>query len=777
MQTIQETEEILAVVLSIRYRAEDEKVFTVAMSEAEIDGMRVEFAIVGQDPRRIIDVGLEVKLRGRWVEDERFGTQFKFSQVATAQPTSRISVIAYLDRFAPGVGKAIAGRLFDAFGSDCVKTLRTDPELASETLGRFLSLRVAREAAEELEKLANFEEALIELVHLFDGRGFSRSLPERLVDDYGIEAPDIVRRNPFFLMLNRLPGCGFKRCDLLYLDLGKNPAALKRQLLSLIHRIESDMSGNTWFRSEWLSDRLREDISSIEADPQRVFELGIRSHWLSKFIDEDGRTWITTRERAEDEARLARRVEFLADFVETYPAEWPNLDGSALSAHQLDRYNEIAKRRVSILSGTPGTGKTFAAVQVIKGLIEQGYLGKIAIAAPTGKAGVRLRTVLESYGVSSIFPKTIHRLLVPLRNGHDRKGWGFRHGADNPLPHKFFFIDESSMIDVSLARSLFEAIPFGAHVMLIGDPYQLPPVGHGAPFRDIINSGRIGFGELDEVRRNSGDIVRVCRELKDGKRYKPSRKFDEVDGGNLRHFETGTSKETAETLVKLLKNLPDRFDPVWDVQVIVALNESGDLNRKKLNRGLQGILNPHGSIPGDVEGDYPLRLGDKVICLSNKHHELLNDDGSEIEPPEDFEEDEKKPQKVKDLVANGEIGRVVKVEKSFADVMIQTPKRRVRIPRFKEGDLDPCFKDWSLAYAVTCHKMQGSSSPIVIALIDEAGGARFICRREWFYTAISRAEIATITIGSKAILESNSQETALEKRKTFLKEMIQDEEL
>ena len=104
---------------------------------------------------------------------------------------------------------------------------------------------------------------------------------------------------------------------------------------------------------------------------------------------------------------------------------------------------------------------------------------------------------------------TIHRLLGVSRNGHDKKGWGFIHNAANPLPYRFVFVDEVSMLDVDLAANLFAACQPGTHILLIGDTGQLPPVGHGAPLRDLIAAG-VGCGELTEIWRNAGDIVKGC---------------------------------------------------------------------------------------------------------------------------------------------------------------------------------------------------------------------------------------------------------------------------
>jgi len=440
---------------------------------------------------------------------------------------------------------------------------------------------------------------------------------------------------------------------------------------------------------------------------------------------------------------------------------WPNPSdlSETLSDHQIETLEKCFRSRVSILAGTPGTGKTYTAGAVISELSRNGLGHKIAIAAPTGKAAVRLTSTLTGYGIG-IEATTIHRLLKPLRNGHDGQGWGFLHGRANPLPFEIYFIDESSMIDASLGAELFAAIPPTAHVCLIGDPYQLPPVGNGAPLRDLIRSGRVGYGELSEVRRNSGRIVQACREIKDGERFEGSERISIDEGENLYHIETRNAHDSLSALIRLVRNPPAGVDPVWDVQAIVPLNKSGDLSRESVNEKLQNVLNPDGET---VEG-IDFWLGDKAICLSNGWHELRDEDGEPI--------DEAEGTSALDLVANGEIGRVVSIDGEGIDVEIEIPKRRVRVPRKPRQKGDPTLRDWALAYAVTCHKMQGSSSKIAIVLVDDSGGGNFLCSREWHYTAISRAEDLCLTIGKRSAINRQCQTVALNKRRTFLTERI-----
>lgn len=492
---------------------------------------------------------------------------------------------------------------------------------------------------------------------------------------------------------------------------------------------------------------------------------------------------------------------------------WPHLsDIQGVSDHQRATIAKCFTGQVGILAGTPGTGKTYSAGAIIKAIVES--VGEaidessIGICAPTGKAAVRCTSAMQGYDID-LEATTVHRMLQVQGNGHVDGDWNFFYNRDNYLPYQYIVIDEGSMLGTNLARDLFSAIDPEARVLLIGDPYQLPPVDHGAPLRDFIAAG-LPYGELTEIRRNSGAIVEACREIKNGRGYRPQRiiQGSSQPKPNLRHIETYSPKQSFDAICRLIDNAPPGVDKVWDIQILVPLNSKSELSRKKLNAHLQEMLNPNGArVAKEAGGVHRFRVNDKVICLSNCMLPLV--DSPELsavrsiatrEPTEldrktsVFTDDEPSDPEIKEFVANGEIGRVTRVEPRFMHVQFDSPSRKVLVPfggksSSDDGDSDSDSDDaddqdsakgsagskFDLAYAITVHKAQGSQAKVVIVVSDETGGARQVCCREWWYTAISRAEKLCFTVGSLQTINHDCQRVALVNRKTFLRELITGE--
>lgn len=443
--------------------------------------------------------------------------------------------------------------------------------------------------------------------------------------------------------------------------------------------------------------------------------------------------------------------------------QWPNpFDCPELTPHQQQVAATALSGRVGVLAGTPGCGKTFAAAAIIRRLVAMFGESCIAICAPTGKAAVRCNASLRSNGVEGISATTIHRLLAIDRAGYDGQGWTFQFNERNPLPQRFVITDEISMLDTDLAASLLKALGPQSHWLGIGDPYQLPPVGAGAVLRDMISSGRVPYGELTEIRRNCGMIVRGCCFIREGRYFNPPTKIDLATGDNWRHFETSSPAQTIAQLRTTLTSLPTRFDRVWDVQVLVAVNEKSPLGRKDVNVMLQELLNPHGQRVDKVR----FRVDDKVICTSNTMLPIVKNG----EAGDNAE---------KEFVANGELGKVLAVDPKKMTVEFTSPPRRCIVPlsKAKEGDSDGessggSVGNFDLGYAITTHKAQGSQAPIVITLIDDYGGACRVVSREWNLTAISRAESLCVTIGKWSVFQQQCKRIVLRDRKTFLVEQL-----
>jgi len=404
-----------------------------------------------------------------------------------------------------------------------------------------------------------------------------------------------------------------------------------------------------------------------------------------------------------------------------------------LTESQLEADRLINIHKIVILSGGPGTGKTSA----VKNILDKAHLkGKsICQCAPTGKAAKRM---IEATGYPA---QTIH---VTLGCSMHKGQFIFGHNEQNPLPVDYLIIDEFSMADNYLVSCLLRAVdPQRTHVLIVGDPGQLPSVGPGSVLYDLLSCEAIPRVELNTIHRNSGYIVEACQRIHQGKDYDLHSKLDlEADNPiNLIHVERKDQESTSAAIVKIVNELiPEKgFDPMWDVQVLSPTNTKTDLSCEGLNVVLQNVLNP-----GDCEKGFKFRAGDKVINTKN--------------------EKVKKTDNRDSFIVNGDMGKVVDVGKKKLIVEFFEPRREVALSK--------ASNNLTLAYAVTCHKFQGSESPVVVIPVDKAFS--YFCDRRWLYTAISRGKKIVITVGNFASISKMTANIRKLDRSTRLTQKIND---
>jgi len=704
---------------------------------------------------------LTYKFFGKWTVHEKYGRQFVAQAFVLAQPHGKSGVLRYLD-IVPGIGIASARKLWDAFDSQAVRILREQPDIAKGVLDNRFSMEKAEEAAKFLNQQKRLEDISIDMMDLLGGRGFPRDTAKMLIADYGEAAPAFVERNPY--LLRSYPGCGFLGVDKMYLELGGKHDALKRQTLCTCFALDRDRDGHTWHPPEAITAAIQERVSGTNIRPVDAVRLGVRSNLLATRRDTDGRLWVADAQKAKNEHDIAEwcknRLDPTIEHSSRYT--WPSIRDLDVSSHQSEQLQEALRLSVGILDGSPGTGKTYVAAKLIGRLVAMYGEGIVACAAPTGKAAVRLAEVLAEHKVP-VGATTIHRLLrVQQLTRED--GWGFKYNRSDPLPWKFIFLDEISMMDADLMAAVMRACGHGTHLLMIGDPQQLPPIGHGAPLRDMLDAG-IPCGKLREIRRNTGTVVRCCAAIREEQPWGTDGQLAPDRGQNLKLLRATNAEGATQQIIQSLAGIRQAkvADPVWDCQIIVAVNKGSMLSRKLLNRRLQQELNPQ---QGRKTGS-PFRDNDKVICLKNSFVPI--DPDAPLTHNRDAVEE-------KVFVANGEQGRVINAELYRTFVTLESPLRQVIVPRGVESGagedgLDTGC-DFDLAYAISCHRSQGSEFPIVFVVLDEYPGARMVCSREWLYTAISRTQTAGFLVGKKETADSMCQRQAIRKRKTFLTELI-----
>lgn len=743
------------------------------------DGVTVKGAA---DPAELAP-NLPYRFFGAWKDGNgKYGPSFHFVCFVKDLPHSRDAIVQYLLRqlrgAAVGIGHATAHRLYDLYQADAVRKLRMDAPAVAAAVN--LPIEKAREAARILEADSKLENCKIELMGLFAGKHFPRATIKECVDKWGPRAASMIRRDAFLLLTSRIKGAGFSRCDDLYLSNGGDPARLKRQTLCAWHGLQSNSDGHTWHPVATATNAIRSKVDGVNIDPIKAIKLGLKTDWLS--IRTVGfNIWLADGKKAKNEAAIANKYHEIA----INPPAWPEVTDAGLSDHQREQLALATRSRIAILAGTPGTGKTYTAAALIRAIVARHGLGAVAIHAPTGKAAVRITEVMQQKYNLPLRAVTTHRLLCPGTNGHGTGEWGFQFNEDRSIPIQFLIGDETSMDDVDLFAALLRACTPRTHLLFLGDPYQLAPVGHGAPLRDLLAAGA-PHGELKEIHRNAGLIVEACQAIKDGRDFKTATTFDDA-GNNLKLIQVSGSAGVVNELRKMFTAMIEagKRDVFEDVQIITPLNEKSDLGRTKLNAFLQSLLNPKGaSVP-----KCKYRVGDKVICLSNDNYPTsleqwafvcgscsarfegrLNKADCPVCRSECSTDQKQTAPKVP--VCNGEVGRITAVDETRVAYMFPDTgegERPVCIPRKSEW-----ADSFDLGYAITCHKAQGSEWPIVVVIADEA--ADRVASREWYYTAISRASERCIILGRMATIAKQCRRVTLRDRKTFLRELLLEAE-
>lgn len=757
----------------------------------------------GDEQEPELQSGCDYRFLGKLFEGREFrGVKtpvLKFRSFLRCQPVSKRAVLLYLQE-APHIGSKIATALVEKFGADAVKVLRETPAIAATAVtstGRRLTTAQAELAAAKLKEMFALENVTMEMMDLLAGYGLPKATAKKAIQRWGNRAAEVIKKNPLGTLMT-FRGCGFLKADKVYQSLGLPLNALKRIILCAYHHVHSDANGHTWHRKSAILTAIRQQVGGGVSEPlpprkpgrkprknisrvEWALKVAVKSGLLASYTDEQDQVWLAEGVKAREEKRLAECV--LAAMDEENPWEpvlaSPDLESALapLSDHQREALLRLLHGgAISILGGGPGVGKTFTAAALMRLLVKLFGEGQIAATAFTGKAARRFTEGMAAYGIP-VQAVTTHSLLKVKNfsgdsDGDDDEQSEFEFNKANPLACKLIVVDEVSMDDVPLLLAILEARPRGCGVLLVGDVNQLPPIGHGAPLRDLIAAG-IPYGELTEIRRNAGAVVKLCAKMRERKpiAVRDFVTLDKMDLGiedpaNCAFVYAANAADSNAQLIAALKHARDKFgfDPVWDCQVIVATNKK----RVELNNLLQREFNPKAeAIPG-----CRFRVGDKAIQLKNMNYKLVDDRWQEIEGSSA-------------RVANGEFARVLSIQEKKIIAEFSTPTRRVSIPRVhekqtglrEEGKPEPADGDgeqkislaFDLGLAATCHKMQGSQAKCVIVVLESAYGQA--C--EWFLTAISRMEKACVCVGDFTVIQKMVGKRSLGDRKTFLKEEIE----
>lgn len=660
-------------------------------------------------------IGMEYELKGRWQHHPRWGDTFIFSEYRASYPKDVDAIGAYLIENCKWIGPEVSKRLIEAYGEDVLDVCKADPEKVAKDI-RGITKKRAKEISAMLKNNEANEQLQIEMGKLVAGTSVSKRAVNSIIQKYGQSAPEAIKKNPYRL-IDDIDGVGFLSADRVAAKVGFKREGAPRITAGIAHVLKEAAfgDGHTCLPTPELISRTEEILQVKEKKVSTVLKRMIKRKQVIEWEEN-----IYLPSSYEEERLVAEKLKALAS--KDVDAGTPELGG--LQEDQIEAMHEAMGSAVFILTGAPGTGKTYT----IKKIIESFPDARIVLAAPSGKAAKRM------YEQSGRKAQTIHKLLEPQKVGAK---FVFTRDSENPIHADIIVLDEVSMIDNSLMASFLDALSPDTRLIMVGDIYQLPSVGPGNVLKDLIASGVIPCVELSIIKRqDEGLIITNCHRIKDGKDIKV--KDSKSEDFFLMRRET--PEEIRDAIVDLLTNRLEKtydIDLLRDVQVMSPLREKTILSCKGLNEVCQKQLNSNASVNG-----CPFRVGDKVIQTKNQY---------ELE------------------IINGDIGYVRSINREERTIYVdfENPSRSVQIP-LQNNNLQ-------LAYAITVHKFQGSEAPIIIIPVHRCFGT-LITQRNLLYTAVSRAQKVCILVGQREEIHKMIRRNKQQRRFTNLARFLCEEE-
>lgn len=696
---------------------------------------RESVTVVGTLPA--LAAGEQVLLSGAWVEHPQYGRQWKATACEIRKPTTLLGIERYLGSgLIRGVGPATAKLIVQEFGRRTLDVMSEHPERLTEVPG--IGPKRAAQLAEAFREQYAAREAMVFL----QSYGVSPALAVRITKAYGADAQRKIRENPYRLM-DDVEGVGFLTADRIALALGVPPDSEYRLQAGLKYVLQEAAAGagHTYLPRETL---LAQAAKALRAQGEALAH-GLDALLFARelvAVSADGEDAVMLGAYYHAEREIARYLRLLsaAKAAPAQPekqiADFERQNGIAFSLNQRRAVSEAVRQGLLVITGGPGTGKT-TIINCILSLLGRNVL----LAAPTGRAAKRMS---EATGHEA---KTLHRLLE--FSGDEGK---FQRDENNPLDCACVIVDEMSMVDVFLMRSLLRALKPGTKLILVGDADQLPSVGAGNVLGDILRSGVIPSVRLTDIFRQAAEslIVLNAHRINHGEAPILNRRDSDF------FFERQPLAEDAAAAIVGLcaRRLPAflRTDfPARDIQVLSPTKKSG-AGVYQLNALLQQALNPPAPAKPELAyGDITFRLGDKVMHVRNNYQlAWVNDSGAEGEG-----------------VFNGDVGFVSRVDEQDKTVTV-----RYDDERSVEYDYQQ-LEELELAYCLSVHKSQGSEFPCVVMPV--VGGPPRLLTRNLFYTALTRARRLVVLVGREENIAQMVQNNLILRRYTTLRQRLEEE--
>lgn len=724
----------------------------------------VEMVVTGI-PNPII--GVTYKIEGEIVNDAKYGNQIKAISSAPELSDSQYFV-SFLSSYVKGVGEVTAKDMYERFGNNLLDIIRDDPERL---------MCVKRITKKKLELIVeNFKEnyealKICQKLHEFTEGAITPNQARKIYNQYKEKTMDVVTKNPYVLI--DIDGFGFLTVDKLAVSMGIGKDSIFRAKAALIHSLKNaaNTDGHMYLSMNELENLCMDILTSINKEKEKMLKDYIAlfknrkdtSEFLAKLSASDAKTCemygefylkkldvlsdavielykegkiILSDDKKVYEKSLYEAETTCADIINKMSKKRPatlkvNLNrvkkkldklekqgGFKFDEEQTSAVFNTLKSRFSVITGGAGAGKS-----TIVDLVITGWRGEVVLMAPTGRAAQRLSEV------TGLNASTIHKAIY----NQDRSINYFKKDS-------LVVVDEASMINMLLARDLLLAAN-DCHVVLVGDPNQLPPIGAGNFLTQVLKSKKISISRLSKTYRNMGSINMDANMVNNGKSIK-----DFVFDDKTQFCELSSKDESKEAVMKLWKKARSEYN-LEDIRILAPTRKRGQGSVSSLNEMIREYENPktgRNTISGSV-----FRIGDRIMQTKNNYQ---------------IDELTKEGKLVKTSVFNGETGTITGYNDDEEAVEITLDTGEVLL--YYNDDLNQI----ELSYAMTVHKSQGSEYKCVITLCTSEH--YIMLKRNLIYTAVSRAKEKLYICGMKSSYNQAIRDTQYKEIHCSLAERI-----
>ena len=679
--------------------------------------------------------GEHMIVSGDWEVHPQHGEQLHAVEMERSLPEDEEDIVSYLSSgICKGVGPATARHIVDRFGVDTLDVIEREPERLRCIKG------MTAKKAQDLSRSFCQHMGIRRLMAFLAQYQLPPILAMQLRQTYGDAALEKLEQNPYLLSMDSC-GVEFSVTDEIAMSMGFDAGCQQRLQAALTFELSfNENNGHVFLPREKLTAATaqllgceREDLEAALAD---LIDRGLV---VEEQIARVQACYLRRLYDAEQSATLRLNHLLLSGADELVEAdravdEIQEEQGITYAPQQRQAVELAAKCGVLILTGGPGTGKTTTVRGIVALFRKMGF--DIVLAAPTGRAAKRMS---ELTGMEA---QTIHRLLGMAWNESAHQVT-FTKTEKEPLEADVVIVDEMSMVDLSLFSALLRALRPSTRLVLVGDADQLPSVGAGNVFSDLIRSGRVETVFLREVFRqaSASAIIRNAHAVNEGQ--PPQLTNNQGDFFFLRRQD---AQRAVDTVVELCKTrLPEHMHiPADQIQVLTPTRKglTGTVN---LNRCLQAALNPGGKDKREIQwGDRVFRVGDRIMQTRNDYDVVWEkDDGT-----------------AGTGMFNGDVGKIMAIDPSGELLVMDFDGRMATYGLDMLSEID-------LAYAQTIHKAQGSEYRAVVLAAMPAAPSLMV--RGVLYTALTRARELMVTVGDDRALGSMAANDRQQRRYSGLR--------